>query len=164
MVNSVTLRIPQEVVKRLEREAKRLGLSLEEYVFELILKNLDPTERAREYVEIAMSLLEQAVEELRRGDVRQAAEKVWGATALVVKAYASWRDGKRLVSYGELWEYKRVMVKELGKWVSDSWYAGHSMHTCFYEAWCTQEDVEEALERVRKLVEEIKKKIQAKTI
>jgi len=28
------------------------------------------------------------------------------------------------------------------------------MHICFYEGWCTAEDVEEALKRIEKLVKE----------
>jgi len=107
--------IPRRIAERLEREAKRLGLSLEEYIFELVLRNLDPSEIAQEYIEVTKSFLKQAREELQKGDIRQAAGKVWSTTALAVKAYAAWRDRKRLVSHGELWEYKRIMVKEFGR-------------------------------------------------
>jgi len=55
---------------------------------ELLSQGLDPRDRAREYVEVAEDLLRQAREELEGGNVRQAAEKVWGAVALTVKAYA----------------------------------------------------------------------------
>ena len=77
-----------------------------------------------------------------------------GAAALAVKAYASWRDGRRLTSHGELWEYTRRMMAELGEWVSDAWAQASSMHICFYEGWCSSEDVRKALERIRRLVEE----------
>ena len=95
--------------------------------------------------------------------MRQAAEKVWGAAALVVKAYAEWREGRRLTSHGELWEYKRVIEKELGGWVHDAWMNAVGMHVCFYEGWCSKEDVEEALKRIRRLVEEIASKVEART-
>ena len=36
----------------------------------------------------------------------------------------------------------------------------NGMHTCFYEGWCTREDVEEALEEVAKLVGEVEKIVQ----
>ncbi len=157
MADAVALRIPRGVAERLEQEAKRSGQTLEEYVLDLLLQGLDPPERAREYAEAARSLLEQAREELERGDVRQAAEKLWGAAALAVKAYASWRDGRRLSSHGELWEYKRIMARELGGWVSDAWYAAQSMHICFYEGWCSREDVEEALARIERLVREVER-------
>jgi len=62
---NVTLRLTHNVVERLEREARKAGLSLEVYVLELILQGLDPRERAREYVEVAEDLLRQA----RKGPV-----------------------------------------------------------------------------------------------
>jgi len=100
-----------------------------------------------------------AREELERGGVRQAAEKLWGAAALAVKAYAAWRDGKRLASNGELWEYTRRMMAELGGWVSDAWAQANAMHVCFYEGWCTREHVEQALERIKRLVENVASRI-----
>lgn len=39
-------------------------------------------------METALDLLEEAREELGKGNVRQAAEKLWGAAALAVKAHA----------------------------------------------------------------------------
>jgi len=161
LADAVALRIPRRVAERLKREAKRAGQTLEEYMLDLLLQDLDPPERAREYIEAARSLLVQARGELERGDARQAAEKAWGAAALAVKAYASWRDGRRLSSHGELWEYKRIMARELGSWVSDAWYAAQSMHVCFYEGWCTREDVEEALARIERLVREVERLIEA---
>lgn len=45
-------------------------------------------------------LIGRAREELAKGNIRQAAENVWGAAALAVKAYAAWKEGRRLVSLG----------------------------------------------------------------
>ena len=128
---------------------------------ELLLRDLDPPERAREYIEAAREPLEQARVELQKGDIRQAAEKLWGAAALAVKAYASWREGRRLASHRELWEYTRRMIEELGDWIQDAWNAGQSMHVCFYEGWCAREDVEEALERIERLVGEVERRVGA---
>lgn len=125
---TVTLRLPRRVAERIEREARNAGLSLGEYLLELALQVIDPKNKAYAYIEVAQALIDQVYEELRIGDARQAAEKAWGAAALAVKAYAAWRDGKRLTSHSELWEYKRVMEGELGGWVHDSWNAGQSMH------------------------------------
>ena len=159
---SVLISVPRTVAERIREEAEKLGMTSEEYLLELVTRGLDPRDRAREYIEAAGELLEQALEELRRGNVRQAAEKLWGAAALAVKAYASWREGKRLTSHGELWEYKRRMAKELGGWVSDAWYAGQSMHICFYEGWCAREDIEDAYKRVEKLVKEVALRVKSK--
>jgi len=43
--------------------------------------------------------------------------------------------------------------------VYDAWMAANGMHTCFYEGWCSREDVEKAIERVKKLVEIVKTKV-----
>ena len=147
------------LARRVREEAEKLGVSVDEYLVELLSQGLDPKSRAVEYIEAADELLREAQEELDKGDVRQAAEKLWGAAALAVKAYAYWRDGRRLTSHGELWEYKRGLEDELGEWVSDAWNAGNTMHICFYEAWCTGKDVSTAYKRVEKLVKEVAARI-----
>ena len=150
------------LAKRVREEAEKLGFSVDEYLVEVLSQGLDPRDRAREYIEVAEDLLEEAREELREGNVRQAAEKLWGASALTVKAYAYWREGKRLTSHGELWEWKRRLEDELGEWVSDSWYAASAMHTCFYEGWCAEKDIATAEKRVEKLVKEVASLIRRK--
>ena len=134
-------------------------MGLEEYLVELVTQNLDPSEKAQEYAEVALELLLQAQEELRKDDVRQAAEKAWGAAALAVKAYATWKEGKRLTSHKELWDYTIILRKELGSWIHDTWMSANGMHTCFYEGWCSREHVESAIEEIEKLVKAVKDKI-----
>ena len=150
-----TIVVRGHLAERVKEEARRLGLSVDEYVVELLSQGLDPKDRAVEYVEAAEELLQEAREEREKGNIRQAAEKVWGAAALAVKAYAYWKEGRRITSHSELWEYKRVLAKELGKWVSNAWAQANTMHTCFYEGWCAIEDVEDAFEPVERLVKEI---------
>ena len=140
------------IAKRVREEAEKLGLSVNEYLVELLNQSLDPKYRAREYVEVAKDLLGEAHDELKKGNARQAAEKIWDAAALTVKPYAYWREGKRLTSHGELWEYKRRLEEELGEWVHDSWASATEMHVCFYEGWCTEKDIENAHKRVEKLI------------
>jgi len=156
---SVTIKLTPNVIENLKRKAERTGLSLEEYILELILRDLDPQERAREYIEAAKSLLEQVQEELKEGDLRQAAEKLWGATALTVKAYAEWREGRLLSSHRELWEYRKKLEREIGAWVFNVWMSVNGMHTCFYEGWCMEDDIRRTLEEVKKFVNEVAKRI-----
>ncbi len=144
-VLSEAIIVPRVIVERIRREAEKLGISVDEYVIELISQNLDPKNKAREYIEAAMVLLEQARRELEKGDIRQAAEKTWGASALAVKAYAFWKENKRLTSHRELWEYSRILASELGDRVFDAWAHANSIHTCFYEGWCTDKHIEKAL-------------------
>ncbi len=161
-MESVT--IPSVIVKRIRREAEKLGVSLEEYIVEILLQKLDPYDKAREYIESAKELLEEAEEELAKNDIRQAAEKIWGATALAIKAYAYWRDKRRLSNHKELWEYKDIVAEELGEWVRAVFQRASSLHICFYEGWCTRKDVEDIRDIVRKLVKSISEKIIEKKI
>ena len=147
------------LARRIRREAEKLGVTIDEYVVELLSQGLDPRDKAVEYIEVAEDLLEEARGELGKGDVRQAAEKLWGAVALSIKAYAYWKEGKRLTSHGELWRYIDIMAKEIGDWVRDAFHAGHAMHICFYDGWCTDESVKASLNRVEKLVREIEKTV-----
>lgn len=157
MPTSITL--PSVVVERVRKEAEKLGVSLEEYLLELVSGNLGPRDRAKEYASASLELLEQARKELKEGNLRQAAEKVWGAAALAIKAYACAKEGRKLTSHGELWEYKDVVANDLGEWVRDAWAHASSMHTCFYEGWCTGKDVEAGMGHVEKLVKEIREKV-----
>ena len=147
------------IAKRLKERAEKLDLTIEEYLLELLTRDMDPKDRAREYAAAASSLIEEAINELKKENTRQAAEKVWGAAALTVKAYASWKDGKRLTSHGELWEYKRKLEAELGDWAGDAWARAVEMHVCFYEGWCNKNDIERAITKVKKLAEKVKQKI-----
>jgi len=117
---------------------------------------MNPEDKAREYIKASEDLLVEASEELEKDNIRQAAEKVWGAVALTVKVYALLKDSKRISSHGELWEYKRRLETELGKWAGDAWARAVEMHVCFYEGWCNKEDVEKAVEAVSKLVNKVK--------
>ena len=151
-----TITLPQRIAEKVRQEAEKQGLSIEEYVIEILSQGLDPSSRAASYIEAAETLLGQAREELGRGDVRQAAEKLWGAAALAIKAYASWREGRRLASHRELWEYSRKVARELGGWVYEAWNQASGVHVCFYEDWCTKEHVEAALRVIQRLIQETK--------
>ncbi len=128
---------------------------------DILTEKLDPKERLDDYIDAVLALLEEAREELGKGDVRQAAEKLWGAAALAVKAYALWRDGERLTSRRELWGYKRRLEEELGERVSDAWAHANAMYTCFYEGWCAERDVDTAYRRVEKLVAAVRDRVRA---
>ncbi|MGC9170093.1 MAG: PaREP1 family protein [Thermoproteus sp.] len=153
------LALPVSVAERLRRKAVEEGISLEDYVLDRLLSDVDPPGRAIAYADAALELLKTAEEELGKGDLRQASEKIWGAAALAVKAYAYWREGVRLSSHGELWRYKDKIAAELGDWVHDAWAQANAMHINFYEGWATPESVRQAMNRVKKLVEEIVRRV-----
>ncbi len=51
-----------------------------------------------------------------------------GAAALAVKAYAPWREGRKLLGHGELWGYKRKLEEELGERVHGAWASATEMN------------------------------------
>ena len=89
----------------LRRTAEEDGVSLGNFLMDVATARLDPPERARAYAETALEHLRVAEAELARSDLRQASEKIWGAAAFAVKAFAYWRDGARLptASCGGTW-------------------------------------------------------------
>ena len=121
---TAVITLSKRIAQHIREETSKPGITSEEYIIEFITQKLDPRNRAIEYIGIAKELLEHAKEELKRGNIRQAAEKIRGITALVVKAYAYWREGKRLASHYELWKYKDKIVDKLGEWVRDTMNAG----------------------------------------
>jgi len=159
MILTTTITIPRRVAERVHREAEKLGISVEEYLLELLTHNLDPLDKAREYIDVSKELLEEANKELKKGNIRQAAEKTWGASALAIKAYAYYKEQRRLESHADLWRYKDIVARDLGEWIADVFRQACSMHTCFYEGWCTEKDVEKVLSLVEKLVKAIMERI-----
>jgi hypothetical protein len=150
------LTIPERIAERIRREAEKQGLAPEEYILETVTKDLDPDERAREYIESASALIQQAEEELQKGDLRQASKKVWGACALAIKAHAAARKGLVLKSHADLWRYKDEVANELGEWIRGAFLMADSMHKNFYEGLATAKDVTVALGEVEKLVKAIR--------
>jgi len=67
-------------VEELEERARSLGVSVEEYLMNLLLRGTDPVVGAGKYLRAAEELLEQARRELERGDLRQASEEIWAET------------------------------------------------------------------------------------
>jgi len=156
------LNVPKVILNELERRARERGISVDEYLADLVFQDPDLVERSKKYAKASLELLDQAENELVKGNLRQAGEKIWGATALIIKAYALIKVRKRLTSHRELWEYKNELAREIGDWVIVVFQQASSMHINFYENWATRKDVEKALDAVRKLVKTLVKIIEGK--
>lgn len=152
---SETIVLPRAVVEEIAKRASALGVSTDEYLADSVLRFLDPEVASEKYLEASLQLLQQAREELSKGDLRQAGEKVWGACALAIKAYALATEGRRLESHAELWVYKDRVAGRLGGWVRVAFMLASSMHVNFYEGLATREDVEDALREVERLVKAV---------
>ena len=156
---STVITLPRSIVECVRREAEKHGLSLEIYIVDLILQNIDPKNRSIEYIRASRELIEQARKELEEGIVGQATKSAWGSTVLALKAYAWARENRRLFNYSELWDYSLVLARELGEWVIDVWVHANSMHTCFYEEWCKKEHVETVIKHIEKLINVVELKV-----
>jgi len=159
----LSIKVPSRAAELLLKEARSRGLHIQDIVLEKLEADLDPKDKAQDYMEVSLLLLNEAKQELDKGDLRQASEKIWGAAALAIKAHAYWNRGIRLSSHSELWEYKEELVKAFGNWVRDSWTAAVHMHINFYEGWATKNDVKDAYEKVSRLIKEIRKEIKPET-
>ena len=158
MVVLSTVKIPEKMYVKLRNAAEAQGVSVEGYILSLVAELADPNNLAESYWEASESLLEQAKDELAKGDLRQAGEKAWGAVALALKSLAYKREGLRLSSHGELWEYVSRLVEETGdRELGRLWRSASSMHTNFYEGWADKRHVEEAIEDVENFVRKLER-------
>ena len=107
------------------------------------------------YREQSRAFLEQAHNELRAGDLRQASEKGWGAAAQIVKAAAEARgwphDQHRLL----LRSVTRLTRDHDDREVSQLFWAAQALHSNFYEGEMDEATVAAALEDVARLVEKV---------
>jgi len=153
-----TVSIPEKICEKLRKAAEAQGFSVEGYVLSLIAESVDPASLAESYWEASEDLMRQARDELAKGDLRQAGEKAWGAVALALKSLAYRREGLRLSSHGELWEYVGKLVEETGdRELGRLWRSASSMHINFYEGWATRKHVEGAIEDAENFMEKVKK-------
>lgn len=84
--------LPKSIAKLVEREARRLGISVEEYLAEVLSAGLDSAGRAREYIKVAEDLLAQAREELAKGILGELLRSSGALQHWAIKAYAYWRE------------------------------------------------------------------------
>ena len=152
--------LPEKVKRKIIEESEKRGMNLEEYIAEIIIDHVsqDPEDKVELYLQLCEKYLKDAEDMLRKGDSIQASEKIWGAAATCVKAVALKLKGLRLTSHGELWEF----VSELSKAMKDDeirklWRTAISMHINFYEKWAPLEDVKQALEDIKTLVNKLRK-------
>jgi len=153
--------LSRKVYDRLREEARRLNVSIEELVVDIISKtlniSLDPTDMVEFHLRLCEKFLAEAEEFLRRGDYLQASEKGWGAAAQIVKALAA-KEGRELRSHGELHKEVVKIIKELGDdELRHLWQSAISLHQNFYEGWLPKELVEKDIEDIKKLVEKLRK-------
>ena len=108
-----------------------------------------------EYVQRGRVLLEQAEEEVRREDLRQASEKGWGAASQLIKAAAN-EYGMDHDRHGRLYQVARRLAtthddQDIRDWFG---FAGE-LHSNFYEGFMNERDVVRHLSQVTQLVDRV---------
>lgn len=100
------------------------------------------------YTMAAGELLEKAQDALAQGDMRQASEKGWGASAQVVKSVAA-RNGWQHQSHTALFTVVSRLARETGNSsLQVNFHAANSLHYNFYEDWMDHDSVEAGLNQV----------------
>ena len=107
------------------------------------------------YAALSRDYMARAEGYLRQGDLSQASEKSWGATACALKAIAEQR-GWHHHSHSLLFDISSQIADEQDNpQLRDMFLAANSMHQNFYENWMPEETVEQVVGRVRAYLSEL---------
>ncbi len=110
---------------------------------------------AQSHVATSRQLIEHAEEELRNGDLLQASEKAWGATAHQLKAIARqrrWRHG----GHYHLGQIVSRLADETGDSDLEVFYtAAEGLHANFYNNWKTENGVHAGIDAVKRLLDKL---------
>jgi hypothetical protein len=139
--------------------AEATGWDRNDVVDELANMVVSPSGRAKRYKEIHEKYFEEAKKLKERGDLRQAGEKLWGATTALIKHYAAiknvfiahWGRGKidNFIASNVEEQYKDLFRNLLDN--------AEALHENFYEGALSEKAFEERWRRTLKLLEEVRK-------
>ena len=120
------------------------------------------TDRVKEIFDDAYSLYREAMGELERGNIRESAEKAWGATLRATKALVLAKTGKEsdgaiglTKAFTELIREDRGMEELEGRYFTrESLLHGH----CFYDGACEpREHIERRIRETNLYIEDAKR-------
>ncbi len=118
-------------------------------------KNMD--EKAEHYSNLMKKYLEEAETFLAKGDYVQASEKLWGASAEIVKVVAAKR-GVELRTHRDLWEFVTKLRTELkDPELSRLFLQANYLHQNFYEGILPPEAVTDGAGAVKEFIEKLEK-------
>ena len=113
------------------------------------------TTPGNKYAAMSQEYMARAEGYLRQGDLKQASEKSWGATACALKSIAEER-GWHHQSHSLLNDISGQIVDELGRDDLRSLFAvARSMHQNFYENWFQEDEVEYGVNTVKTYLSEL---------
>ena len=114
---------------------------------------------ATRHNEISDTFLEQAEDELGKGDLLQASEKAWGAIAHYVKAVARERGWKENSSHAHIRQNASILIDRTSDPDSYRWMfaAVTGLHVNFYEEQFSEGDVRSGIRAARTLLDELRR-------
>ena len=155
-----TVILPKKLGYKLRDNAEEMGYLPEELGVELISQGLneelDPEDLVEQYRELSEKYLAEAKELLSAGDLVQASEKFWGASALAVKSEAAKR-GLQLEKHGALWGFvDRLSIERGDEELFKFFGEANALHRIFYEDEMTHKAVEVMGRDIEKLIAKLK--------
>ncbi len=103
----------------------------------------------------SQNLIQQAEDELHRGDSLQASEKAWGAAAHVVKSIAE-RQGWPHERHGHLYDAIFTIRDSTGdKEIETFFRLAGGLHQNFYEGWYDHDAIESGITEVKRLLSKL---------
>ena len=113
-------------------------------------------EEAEKYADLALKYLENAAEELSRGELEKASEYMWGAVVEGIKCVLLAKKGIIVAKHSELRRYARELAREVGDpEIFRAFREAESLHSNFYEAMLEEEDLLAHFDSVRLLVSKL---------
>ena len=113
------------------------------------------TTPGNKYAAMSQEYMTLAEDYLRRGDLKQASEKSWGATACALKSVAEQR-GWHHQSHSLLFDISSQVADEQGQpELRDMFMQANSMHQNFYENWMPEEMVQQGVGRIKEYLAEL---------
>ena len=107
---------------------------------------------AERYQSVSAQLIEQAHLELEAGDLIQASEKFWGATAQALKAIAQER-GWEHNSHAHFYRIVQALIEETGdEDLFDLFGSANLLHINFYEHWMNAAQIRKLADQVEQLI------------
>ena len=112
-------------------------------------------EKFEEYIKQSDNYFQTVNNYLAKDDNLQASEKMWGASAQIVKAYAE-KKGFKHNGHAALFKVVKKLVKETGE---DEFLTlfnvANSLHSNFYENWMDTEIVSDSKADIEKFVNKV---------
>ena len=110
---------------------------------------MSQTELLEKYKAQSVHYFENAINSIQAGDAAKAGEFLWGSMAQALKAVAA-SEGKELNAHRDIGDYARKLAKKTGdETILDVYGSASYLHSNFYEAGLSLEEVQTYAERIR---------------